>query len=440
MTARADPPADTTDGPRTALAQVRATGRVVLAWLRWLSELGVHDYDATTRSRLKILNMIAYLIAITTAIYGIQHTILDYERHAPLIWVNAMLAVVALTVPFSHWISPIAGGLIIVGAEWIALTIICALVGHNSGVQLQYFVGCAAPFVVFGLERLRLVLAVVVSGTILNIVCWFNFPQDAALLDTDPGFADGIYTQAAVTTGALIAASVWYAFSLAEQAKAETERVLRNILPDPIVERLKADPDGTIADSYAHTAVLFADISGFVALSKRLGPDGVVDLLNDLVRAFDRAADAHGIEKIKTIGDAYMAVAGVPEPVADPELRLARFACAMGDIVDETAQRRGLDLKVRIGLASGPLMAGVIGTRKFSYDVWGDTVNLAARLENKSLPGRVLVCPGCALALNAHFTLDSHGTIDIKGLGPQPTWFIASGLTPSGHHQDQTAV
>jgi len=176
--------------------------------------------------------------------------------------------------------------------------------------------------------------------------------------------------------------------------------------------------------------VMFADISGFVALSRKLGPARVVDLLNEIVRRFDQLADQHGVEKIKTIGDAYMAVAGVPVPVDDHSERIAHMALAMLEIVRDIRETTELDLHVRIGIASGPVMAGVIGTKKFSYDVWGDTVNLASRLEGASERGAIMICPTCHEKLAAVFDCRPRGTIEIKGVGPQQTWFIAGPKTP----------
>lgn len=401
-----------------------ALTRPFLAAVGWLAELGTHGYDEDTRRRLEILNLIAYLIAITTLVYAVQHTLIDYSRFAPLIWVNAALVPIAIAVPFSHRVSPIAGGLIIVIAEWIALTYITALIGTDSGVHYQFFVAAAAPFVVFGLERIRLVLATVLSGLALHFYCAFAFPPDSAIIPHTEDFVRGIYIQAVVTTVGLIAAVVWYAFKLVETAKAENDRLLRNILPGEIVERLKAEPGEIVADSHTDAAVLFADIAGFVALSKTLGPERVTRLLNDLVRAFDSLAEYHGVEKIKTIGDAYMAAAGVPTPVEQPAVRLVSFALDMIAVADRIKARQGLDFQLRLGMARGPLMAGVIGTRKFSYDIWGDTVNLAARLENQSRPGRILICPQCRAEVHELFELEECGEINIRGVGPQPVWFI----------------
>jgi adenylate cyclase len=394
----------------------------------WLLELGTDGYPPDIKIRLKIMNAIAYLIAISTAAYSVQHLFIDFEKYRLMILLNAGIIFAAMLVPLSHRIHEIAGGILIVLTEFVALFLFMMLVGRSSGVHLQYFVAAAAPFVVFGLERIRLVLFTVVTGLVLHIWAWFAFPRHNAIIDASQDLLDGLYTQAAITTAALIAASVWYAFSLAALARAETEALLRNVLPGNIVERLKENPDEAIADSHQDVSVLFADISGFVALSRKLGPARIVDLLNEIVRRFDQLAERHGVEKIKTIGDAYMAVAGVPLPTDDHNERLARMALEMLTVIDDVRNETGLELHVRIGMASGPVMAGVIGTKKFSYDVWGDTVNLASRLEGASERGAILICPGCHERLRQSFDCEPRGTIDIKGVGPQPTWFLTRPL------------
>ena len=390
----------------------------------WLLQLGTSGYDPDTRRRLMIMNAIAYLIAFTNAGYAVQHSMLDYDRSTPLIWLNAALVSVAVVVPLSHRINEIAGGMLIVIIEWIALFVFSMYMGRPSGVHLQYFVGAAAPFVVFGLERIRLVLLTVVSGLVLHLYVWFNFSRRSAILDAGHDLLDSIYVQAAVTTVALIAASVWYAFSLAESAKAETEALLRNILPDSIVARLKSTPDEVIADTHANATVMFADISGFVALSRALGSQRVVELLNQIVRRFDRLAVKHGVEKIKTIGDAYMAAAGVPEACSDHAARTVAMAHDMLRVVDGIRTEMDVDLEIRIGIASGPVLAGVIGSQRFSYDVWGDTVNLASRMEGAGERGRILVAASTRDELGEAYNFEERAPIEIKGVGTLRTWFV----------------
>ena len=411
---------------RQMLSRLRklAPVRILRRALRTLAQAGTQGYSPDVRRRLVVMNLIAYLIALTTLGYAVQNTFMDYDKFAPVIYLNLALFFTALSVPFSHKYSDLAGGLIILISEYIALICFTAYLGNQSGIHLQYFIAAAATFVVFGVQRWKLIVPMVAIAIALHLAAWFWFPPEAALIKAPARVLDDLYMQAAITTGVLIAATVYYAFSLAEAAKAETDALLRNILPDSVVERLKDNPGVAIADGHDNAAILFTDISGFVALARQLGPARTVTLLNEIVTEFDKLAEAHGVEKIKTIGDAYMAAAGIPDPVPNPTARLARLAIDMQKVITRIRDSSEVDISMRVGLASGPVMAGVIGKRKFTYDVWGDTVNLAARLENKSTPGRILVCPACRDQLEPDFRLESHGVIDIKGVGAQETWFL----------------
>jgi len=408
------------------LPQLRAIGRGISR----LAEAGTSGYPLDVKRRLMILNLIAYLIVVSTLVYAVQHALLDYDTYKPIIWINVALVVAAASVPLAHRLNDVAGALIIVTAEWAALFAFTMYLGHASGVHLQYFVGAAAPFVVFGLHRLWLVIPVILSGLALHLAAWFWFPENQALIPADREVIDSIYAQAAITTVGLIAASVYYAFRLAEQAKAETDNLLRNILPAAVVERLKANPDAVIADQFADASVLFADISGFVALARGMGSAETVALLNEIVTEFDGIAKSQGVEKIKTIGDAYMVAAGIPQPCDDHVEKLAGMALRMLAVIDRIAEGRAISLSMRIGMAAGPVMAGVIGKQKFTYDVWGDAVNLAARLENLSEPGRILVCPRSKELLEGRFAFESRGLFEIKGLGPREVHFLVPPGTP----------
>ena len=391
---------------------------------RRLAAAGTDPYPPDVRRRLKILNVICYLIATTNFLYAVQQATTDFATYAPMVYMNLALVAAVLLVPVAHRVNEIAGGVLLVVVEYAALVGFAAFFSREGGAHLQYFIAAAAAFVIFGLRRLWLIAVVVLVGLGLHLYVWYSFPATGQVAPHEQAVIDSLYTQGAITTVVLIAASVYYAFSLAEQAKAETDAVLRNVLPDAIVERLKANPGALIADSIDDAAVMFADISGFVALTRRLGANATVDMLSRIVSDFDALAVRHGVEKIKTIGDAYMVVAGLPEPVPDHTARLARMGLSMLDSVARMREESGLNLNLRIGMASGPVTAGVIGTRKFSYDVWGDPVNLASRLEGQSSPGRILICPGCRAKLGEDFIYEARGPIEIKGIGAQETWFL----------------
>jgi guanylate cyclase len=209
-----------------------------------------------------------------------------------------------------------------------------------------------------------------------------------------------------------------------EVERARSELLLLNVLPKPIAERLKSR-DGVIAQHHDSVSVLFADLVGFTERSAVMAPDELVALLDEIFTAFDRVVDAEGVEKIKTIGDAYMVAGGLPEPRPDHLEAVARTALAMRDEVAAIAARTGHTwLALRIGLDMGPAVAGVIGRRKFIYDLWGDTVNTASRMESHGLPGQIQVTDRVAKALGPGFATRSRGTIEVKGKGPMATYLL----------------
>ena len=185
-----------------------------------------------------------------------------------------------------------------------------------------------------------------------------------------------------------------------------------------------------IADDRERVAILFADIVGFTSMSGRLPPAKVVALLNNVFNAIDELVDKYGLEKIKTIGDAYMVAAGLPDPVDDPEGRIAKLALEIAKIVPNFKQP-GSDepLAVRIGINSGRVVAGVIGNRKFAYDVWGDAVNVAARMEESGEPGQIQVTDTFAALLRDRFVFEARGETDIKGKGWVRTSFLIGEMT-----------
>jgi class 3 adenylate cyclase/HAMP domain-containing protein len=206
----------------------------------------------------------------------------------------------------------------------------------------------------------------------------------------------------------------------AEQEKSE--RLLRNVLPGEIAEKLKREPQA-IAEGYEAVTVLFADIVGFTEMSARSTPLQVVRLLNDIFSSFDALAERHGLEKIKTIGDAYMVVGGLPTPRPDHAAAVADMALDMLAVVRDL-QGAHAGLALRIGAHTGPVVAGVIGTTKFSYDLWGDTVNVASRMESHGERARVQVSAAMAEALDARFEVEERGLVKIKGRGEMKTFWL----------------
>jgi class 3 adenylate cyclase len=210
---------------------------------------------------------------------------------------------------------------------------------------------------------------------------------------------------------------------LIEAKNRENEELLLNVLPAPIANRLRGG-EQSIADGFAEVTVAFADLVGFTALSSEMPPHNVVALLNGLFTRFDQAAQELGIEKIKTVGDAYMAVCGLPHPVPDHAERMVRMAIRMVHICREHALENRVPFRLRIGINSGPVVAGVIGRSKYIYDLWGDTVNLASRMESAGLADTIQVTRSVYDQLKDRYVFEARGTLDIKGKGEVEAWLL----------------
>jgi adenylate cyclase len=211
-----------------------------------------------------------------------------------------------------------------------------------------------------------------------------------------------------------------------------SEQLLLNVLPQFVAERLKGRPEAladsfteVIADSFPEATVLFADIVDFTELSAALSPQELVSMLNEIFTEFDRICQNRGLQKIKTIGHAYMAVAGIPVLMADQAVQAAHMALDLIEAMDRFNRRSGHTLQVRIGINTGAVVAGVIGTRRnFIYDVWGDGVTIARLMESQGVAGRVHVTESTREKLSKPFLLEKRGAIDLKGKGLMKTWFL----------------
>jgi adenylate cyclase len=206
-------------------------------------------------------------------------------------------------------------------------------------------------------------------------------------------------------------------------AQENSERLLHNILPEAIATQLKQNHT-TIADNFHEVTVLFADIVGFTELSSSIAPTDLVEILNQIFSLFDKLAEKYGVEKIKTIGDAYMAVAGLPIPRSDHAIAIANMALAMQKAIEKFNTERNLSFRIRIGVSTGPVVAGVIGLKKFAYDLWGDTVNTASRMESHGIAGCIQVCEVSYERLKDKFLLEQRGLIAVKGKGEMMTYLL----------------
>ena len=322
-----------------------------------------------------------------------------------------------------------------------ALVLSVAVIAFCSQVPRASFYSSALVLVVihtlttYNLSRLRFPLACVAGWvTAAGYLGYFGY---AGVLSG----ADLVRHAAALLFANLLGMIAGYQFDQAArrefvamrllgQERERSERLLLNVLPAAIADRLKMNPE-RIAEHSAEVTVLFADIVGFTTLSARKSPQDVVRLLDVIFSEFDALAEKHGLEKIKTIGDAYMAAAGLPERRADHALAAARMARDMLSAVARIAAETGEPLALRVGLNSGPVVAGVIGRKKFIYDMWGDTVNTASRMESHGVPGEVQVTDATAALLGTAFALRSRGAVQIEGKGEMHTYLLGPQVSES---------
>jgi len=322
------------------------------------------------------------------------------------------------------------GAWVEVAAHSAGLTL---FLGVDAGYLMYWVLLASAPFLVFRPrepERWVLPSAALLGGPVLLAL----FTTTPPVHPLEPWLRNGLAWMNLVGSGVGLVSIVAYFARETDRAEAalareqaRSEALLHSTLPAPIVARLKKQP-GRIADQVDEACVLFADIVGFTPLAATLPGEELVDLLDVVFSRFDRLAAAEGLEKIKTIGDAYMVVAGLPLPHEEPVPAMARVAIRMRDAVREVAETRGVALDVRIGFHVGPVVAGVIGEQRLSYDLWGDTVNLASRMESHGEPGRIQVTEAVVARLGEGFQLVERGPVAVKGKGDVRTWLLEPGL------------
>ena len=334
-----------------------------------------------------------------------------------------------------------------IGTAYVSIFTICWFVGTGSGLQFYFLVAACLIVLQLGVDRIFLasILAAIAAGMVITLQ--FLVPRDTG---AQPAWALSLsFVVTTISACVMVVTTVWY--SVREIVRAEaameleyerSEALLANILPSSIADRLKDPARNIIADKYDDASVLFADIAGFTERASDMEPDQLILFLNRLYGDFDALVDKHGLEKIKVSGDSYMVVSGVPQPRADHVEALAALALDMAEAAGLLKDSRGDALPLRIGLASGPVVAGVVGSRRFFYDVWGDAVNVASRMETTDSVGRIQVPEEVYRRLKDDFVLQERGVVEVKGKGLMRTWYLigrnpgtGSGDVPAEAHQ-----
>ncbi len=389
---------------------------------------GTERYPEKVARRLRTLNIATWIASATHAFYAVV-LVPDLKRFWWLALANTVAMLLYAGIPLLHRFGHLAGPIVVIVVFYADMFAYICLLGTGIGIQFYYLIGVALAVLYLGPDYTALATAAGAVAAALIIAVQLTVPYDTGLIPQWLIVAS-LVTNTVVSCGVLL---LIVSYALGEAARAETaaereyersERLLTNILPLPIAARLKNEGNVVIADRHDEASILFADMEGFTAQASEIAPDDLVQFLNRVFSDFDRLVDRHGLEKIKTTGDAYMVISGVPAARPDHAQALATLALEMCEAAREWRDPRGRSVPVRMGISSGPVVAGVVGTRKFFYDVWGDAVNVAARMETTGVAGKIQISQSVYERLNDQFVVEARGEIEVKGKGSMQTWFL----------------
>jgi adenylate cyclase len=386
-----------------------------------------HDADTVAR-HLRVLTVTTRIGAVVSGVFGIQGLIVGQD----VMWIgmiNLISGAIFLTIPLLYRFGELVPSLVFFTVAYTSITLVCWHLGTGSGLPFYYLAAAILMVLILGVDHLVLASVLAALGAATVIALEIVVPYNTGV-QPDWAFRLG-FILTVVSAWVMVVAVVWYALREIRRARnameseyERSEKLLTNILPAKIAQRLKDPSRNIIADKYDDASILFADIAGYTKRASDTTPSELVRFLDRLYTDLDALVDRHGLEKVKTSGDSYMVVSGVPEPRDDHMEALACLALDMAAAVADLTDPQGRAVPLRIGLAAGPVVAGVVGARKFFYDVWGDAVNIAARMESTDVEGRIQVPHDVYERLNHSFLLEDRGEVDIKGKGVMHTWYL----------------
>jgi adenylate cyclase len=399
------------------------------AWLERLVTIGIVSTDEEVIERQRCVNVAAFAVAATALSHLIINALHHFHGFMLVHADNVVILAASLLVPRLHRFGTHVGAITLVLAVLFGQLFIVWSLGLASGLHGYYTLAGAMLFF-FGVENWRLFL-VFFGLYVLALLIALNFAPVAGLaVPEDQAFRDLLSSQGMINATAIIAAILFYALWDRRRTKLQlqdqhelSEALIATVMPQSIAARLKSG-DERIADKIDMLSVMFADLAGFTAAAHDLAPEEVVDFLDGLVRNIDALCEQHAVDKIKTIGDSYMAAGGFDGAAADGAVAVGRLALAMLEVIERQPPLGGRMLKFRIGIHCGPATAGVIGDTRFSYDVWGDAVNTASRMESYGEPGRIQVSAAFRDLTKEAFSFEERGATEIKGLGETTTFFL----------------
>jgi adenylate cyclase len=413
-------------------------GIALPAWLDRLLSAGIVTRDPQLVRRQRCVNVATYAAAVSSASYFIITSLYDFGGLLPLNVYNATMTVACLVLPRFHRLGDNFVAFALIALVSVGQMYVIWMLGITSDLHIVYTLAGAMLFF-FGIQNWKLFLGFFIYAAVLLLFALNFAPVDGLLLPTDGRLRDMVSSHTMMSVAAINAALIFYALTLVQRAEVELEQqherseaLIATVMPDAIAARLKASEE-RIADRIETLSVLFADLVGFTAAAQDLPPEEIVGFLDGLVRAFDTLAEQHGVEKIKTVGDCYMAAAGFDGRAREGAVAIGRFALAMFEISARQPPLGSRKLDLRAGIHCGPATAGVIGDTRFSYDVWGASVNAASRMQSHGLPGKIQVSAAFRDLTAGAFTFEERGAMEIKGIGETRTYFLIAVSERSGN-------
>jgi len=408
----------------------RALQRLPRALREYLT-YGLAGLDERQRRSQLTANLFSLLASSNALFFVCLYFLIDASLW-PAAIVGTVFALAVLPGPAMFRRSPAISSVYMTILSGVQFPLLTHFLGLGSGLYLFMLTTPSVSLTALGASRMKLAVFQTILAVSVVVASALYFGE-AALPAAEHPVPQAIFLISTVaTTAGIILLTAYDTFQRAERAEnaleaehARSEALLHNLLPAEIAARLKVEPDRTIADSLPQVAILFADIVNFTPRSAKMRPEEIVDFLNRVFSAFDELAEKHGLEKIKTIGDAYMVAAGMPNPCGDPVHRMAEMALDMLRVTADLPD----GVEVRIGLHAGPAVAGVIGNQKLFYDVWGETVNTASRMESHGEPGRIQVTGPAREELTDTYTFEARGAVEVKGMGLVETWWLTGKAT-----------
>jgi len=406
-------------------------------WVDRLLSIGIVSNDPEVVRRQRFVNVAVLATVGPTISHLVMHSLHDFYGLIPINIYNVFMVVVPLLVPQLHRYGENVAAIALAILVLFGHSFVVWMLGLTSDLQVYFTIFPSVFLLLVGVQRWPLFLVFFVLCLITLVTLMNHAPVDGVLIPQDEKFRDVLSVQAMINAISINAAIFFYSQTAqhraeveAENEHARSEALIATMMPRPIAERLKSGEDH-IADRVDVLSVMFADLVGFTEAAHDLPPEQVVSFLDGLVRACDALCERFGVEKIKTIGDGYMAAAGFDGPPVDGAVAIARLGLAMVDLIGQQPPLGGRKLRLRVGIHCGPATAGVIGDTRFSYDIWGDAVNTASRMESYGEPGRIHVSEAfCKLAAD-RFVFEERGATAIRGIGETRTFFLVGERTMS---------